>query len=258
MLEGGMYQGHDAYSVFVDLFDQYLHASDLNTVHGLDAYRHRDIIHGCNHFIDNILQHHSIDGVQIFEHDYRYYRRLGRTRPWAKPGSLIPGEPVLIAAPFPGALDLHWHWAAIIQECEIKNIDVHVDAAWLGSACDIDLDLSSPAIASVAFSLSKGLGLAWNRVGVRYSRQRRDSDSITIFNQHGMLSEAAVRIGIAAMQQIPVDYLWYTYDQCYQDLCRELLLRPTKIIHAAMSIDRSTLYSVADVLVKKTGTEVPV
>lgn len=258
VLRGGMYQGTDANATFVTLFDDYLHSSNLNTVQGLAQFEHRDIIHGCNHFIDNLLQQHGIDGLQIFEHDYRYYTRLGRQRPWAKPGYLVPGQPVLIAAPFPGALDLHWQWHDIIKECELKHIDIHVDAAWLGAARDIGLDLSSTAIASVAFSLSKGLGLAWNRIGVRYSRRRTNTDSITIFNQHDMISEAAVRIGIAAMQQIPVDYVWHTYEQPYHALCRELMLRPTKIIHAAMSIDRATLYSVADALVKKTGTEVPV
>jgi hypothetical protein len=73
-----------------------------------------------------------------------------------------------------------------------------------------------------------------------------------------MISEVAMRVGITAMQQIPVDYLWNTFGADYHDLCRELRLRPTKIIHAVMSLDRRTLYGVAETLVKKTGTEVPV
>jgi hypothetical protein len=120
------------------------------------------------------------------------------------------------------------------------------------------LNLSSPVIQSVAFSLSKGLGLAWNRIGVRYHRYPDPCDSITIFNQHSMISEVTMRVGIAAMQQIPVDYLWNTFGEDYHDWCRELRLRPTKIIHAAMSLDRRTLYSMAEILLKKTGTEVPV
>jgi hypothetical protein len=256
--QGHMYHGNDVPATFIATFHDYLLSSELNRVRGLELFGQRCVIQGCNHFIDNLLQRHGVDGLQIFEHDYRYYSRLSPGRTWAQVGALKPGVPVLIAAPFPGALDMHWQWPDIVAECEQKLIPIHIDAAWLGSARDIDLDLSSPVIQSVAFSLSKGLGLAWNRIGVRYHRYHDPCDSITIFNQHSMISEVAMRVGITAMQQIPVDYLWNTFGAAYHDLCRELRLRPTKIIHAVMSLDRRTLYGVAETLVKKTGTEVPV
>jgi hypothetical protein len=256
--QGHMYSGSDVAATFIDTFHEYLSSSQLNRVRGLELFEQRCVIQGCNHFIDNLLQQHGVDRLQIFEHDYRYYSRLSPGQAWARVGDLRPGVPVLIAAPFPGALDLHWQWSDIVAECEQKSIPIHIDAAWLGAARDIDLDLTSPAIHSVAFSLSKGLGLAWNRIGVRYHRYHDPCDSVTIFNQHNMISEVTMRIGIAAMQEIPVDYLWNTFGEAHHVLCRELWLRPTKIIHAVMSLDRNTLYGIADALVKKTGTEVPV
>lgn len=253
-----LYQEADVHTQFLEQFHKYLVSSTVNRIHGLDLFGQRCVIHGCNHFIDNLLQRHGVNGLQIFEHDYRYYNRLSPGRAWAQVGALKPGVPVLIAAPFPGALDMHWQWQDIVAECEHKLIPIHIDAAWLGSARDIDLDLSSPVIQSVAFSLSKGLGLAWNRIGVRYHRYHDPCDSITIFNQHNMINEMCMRVGIAAMRQIPVDYLWTQFGDRYYQLCRELRLRPTKIIHAAMSLDRRTLYGMAEILLKKTGTEVPV
>jgi hypothetical protein len=201
---------------------------------------------GCNHFIDNLIMKHGVTGLQIFEHDYKYYQRLCPGISFARVGELVPGRPVLIAAPIPGYLDLHPKWAEIVTECEIKNIPMHLDASWMGAATDINLDLGSTAIRSVCMSLSKGLGMHWNRVGLRWSRDQDETDSISIFNRFEMIPESLVRNGIVAMSQVEPDYLWNTYGDRHQEICRALKLRPSRIIHVARSLDRTQLYGLAN------------
>jgi hypothetical protein len=48
------------------------------------------------------------------------------------------------------------------------------------------------------------------------------------------------------LNTVPIDYLWNKYEKQYQQICRELFLRPSKIIHAAFSIDRKILYGLND------------
>jgi hypothetical protein len=241
-----LYQGTNLYSTFIKTSQEYFLSSKINSLSGLELMAATDIILGCHHFIDNLILKHGLDNLQIFEHDYKYYSRLNPTITYAKAGELVAGKPVIIAAPFPGALGLHSSWREILDECDHKKIPVHIDGAWLGSAKDIHLDLTRSCIQSIGISLSKGLGLSWNRVGVRWSKTQDPTDSITIMNKFNMLPEAVVRIGISALNTVPVDYLWNKYEKQYQQICRELFLRPTKIVHAAFSIDRKILYGLHD------------
>ena len=232
----------DLYEHFIYQAKCYFNSSKRNKLIGLEQLPYVDAIIGCTHFIDNLLLKYSISGLQIFEHDYTYYKRLDPQIKYAKVGQLIPEKPVLIAAPFPGYLDLHPQWNEILEESLNKKIDIHIDGCWLGSANEIEIDLSHPAVKSIGLSFSKSLGFHWNRIGLRFSKINDDTDSISIHNRFHMVPEYLMRNAIIAMQELPIDYLWNTYETVYADICKKLYLRPSKIIYAAHSIDRKHLY----------------
>lgn len=238
----GLYTGENPNELFKSTAHEYFSSSKRNTLHGLDLMPYTDIIMGCQHFIDNLIMKHGLGNLQILEHDYKYYSRLNPNIQYAVPGQLSLGVPLIIAAPFPGYLDLHSQWDQLINECNDKNIDVHIDGAWLSSASGISIDLTQPCIKSFGTSLSKGLGLSWNRIGLRWTKDQDVTDSITILNRFNMIPQMLCRTAIGAMTQIPVDYLWDTYEEKYFEICSDLKLRPSKIIHAAKSLDRSQLF----------------
>jgi hypothetical protein len=241
----------DPYSRFKTRAIQFFQSSARNSLSGLDEFASADITMGCNHFIDNLIMKQGLAGLQILEHDYSYYSRLNPGIIYCKSGYLVPKIPLLIAAPFPGYLDLHPNWEQLLDECFVKEIPVHIDACWLGSANDVHINLSNPCIKSIAVSLSKGVGMGWNRVGLRWSREEDPTDSITIYNQHDMIPESLVRNGLLAIDEFDIDYLWDTYGDKHRAICRELYLRPSKIIHACFSIDRSKLYGLRTLLEKE-------
>jgi hypothetical protein len=248
-----IYQGVNHREQFIHLAQEYFLSSKINTLFGLDTMGSTDIILGCHHFIDNLIMKHGIRGLQLLEHDYKYYPRLDPDITYSQIGALVPGKPLLIAAPFPGALDLHWQWSTLLNECDQKFIPVHLDGAWLGSAKNIHLDLTRPCIQSIGISLSKGLGLDWNRIGVRWSKTRDETDSVTIMNNFNMIPKLLMATGIAALETIPVDYLWSKYSDQYRDICQKLHLRPTNIIHAALSVDRKNLYGLRDCFISNSS-----
>lgn len=232
----------DIYDSYVDCAKLYFNSSNRNKLKGLEQLPYVDAIVGCTHFIDNLLLKYNIAGLQIFEHDYTYYKRLDPQIRYASLGQLIPEKPILIAAPFPGYLDLHPHWDEILEESLNKNIDIHIDGCWLGAANQIEIDLTHPSIKSIGLSFSKSLGLYWNRIGLRFSKIKDDTDSISIHNQFRMVPEYLMRNALVAMQELPIDYLWDTYETAHMSICRELYLRPSKIIYAAHSMDKTKLY----------------
>lgn len=233
---------------FINEADRYFQATHLNTIAGLDAFPVREAIIGCNHAIDSLIMQHGIDGLQIFEHDYKYYQRLDPVISYAKPGQLVSRKPILMAMPSPGYLGLHPNQIEILDEALEKNCEVHMDCAWLGAARGITFDFSHPAITSVFMSLSKGMDLWWNRIGVRYTKIQDDTNPITIYNKHGMIPSGLLKTGLRYIRCVQPDHVWIHFNDRYMAMCKHLYLRPTAMIHVAQSLDRKQMFGVKKLL----------
>jgi hypothetical protein len=226
--------------VFIDTTDQiyvdfkkemtaWLLTSKLNKITGLDNFNRVAVINGCTQFIDNVYMQGA---VQTVTNDYRYHQRL-KLGVIKDVGRLIPETPLIIAMPFPSIGDVHTNMKEILDEAQDKGISVHVDGAWLSCCREIDFDLSHPAIKSVGISLSKGLGLGWNRIGLRWTKSK-DFDAITIMNDFNMNLKAPAMIGLYFLRNLSPDYLWNTHRERYQKICADFGLTPTKSIHLAL------------------------
>jgi hypothetical protein len=148
-------------------------------------------------------------------------------------GSLIPDIPLIIAMPFPSIGAPHQDMEEILNECLVKKIKVHIDGAWTTCCRDIVFDYGHPAISSVGISLSKGLGLGWNRVGLRWTKDTK-ADSITIMNDFNMNNRALAMIGLHFIRNLQSDYLWNTHGRDYYKVCYDFNLMPTNSIYLAL------------------------
>ena len=200
-----------------------------NAVTGLDTFNRVDIINGCTQFIDNLYMQGP---VQVLRSDYRYHERLGLA--YVKDvGSLIPDIPLIIAMPFPSIGAPHQDMEEILNECLAKKIAVHIDGAWISCCRNITFDLGHDAIRSIGFSLSKGLGLGWNRIGLRWTKDAK-ADSIIIMNDFHMNLRVPAMIGLHFVRNLEADYLWTTHQHRYEKICKDFNLVPTNAIHLAL------------------------
>lgn len=216
------------YDNFKSEFNQYIAGSSLNNLKGLEKFLRVDVINGCTQFIDTIYMGGR---PQTLSGDYRYHARLGNQ--WSYPKILKESVPLIIALPFPSIGDIHEEMEEILDEAFEKNISVHIDGAWVTCSRDIDFDFSHPAIKSVGISLSKGLGLGWNRVGLRWTRET-NVDAVTIQNDFNMNLRAPVMIGLHFIRNLPIDYLWHTHGERYYKVCKDFNLTPTRSIYLAL------------------------
>jgi hypothetical protein len=216
------------YADFKKEMYQWLMKSQTNTITGLNKFERVDIVNGCTQFID---AQYMQGQPQVISGDYRYHDRLGNVG--TVPGSLEQGVPLVIAMPFPSMGAVHNQMEAILDEAQDKGISVHVDGAWLTCCRGINFDLSHPSIKSVAISLSKGLGLGWNRIGLRWTRQI-DPDSVTIMNDFNMNLRAPAMIGLHFIRNLSPDYLWNTHGDNYYKVCHDFVLSPTRSIYLAL------------------------
>jgi hypothetical protein len=218
----------NVYTNFKKEMTAWLLQSQLNTITGLDSFNRVDIVNGCTQFIDTVYMNGP---VQVLAGDYRYHARLGNW--YTYPGFLNEEKQLIIAWPFPSTGDTHAAMNDILNEAENKGISVHIDGAWFTCCRGIDFDLSHPSIKSVAISLSKGLGLGWNRVGLRWTKNS-NADAVTIMNDFNMNLRAPAMIGLHFLRNLQPDYLWNTYGDIYYTICKDFNLTPTKSIYLAL------------------------
>lgn len=219
----------NVYTDFKEKCEEWVVSSKLNNLTGLNSFLRKDIIIGCTQFIDS---QYMLGPVQVLRGDYRYHERLGLA--YVKDvGSLIPDIPLIIAMPFPSIGAPHQDMEEILHECKLKNIEVHIDGAWISCCRDIDFDFNNEVIRSVGISLSKGCGLGWNRIGLRWTRQTKP-DSVTIMNDFHMNNRALAIVGLYFLNNLPPDYQWNQHGANYYKICRDFDLKPTNSIYLAL------------------------
>lgn len=227
------------YSDFIPLADEWFKSTKINDIQGWENFSCVDVIMGCTHFIESFVLRYGWDGMQILTDEYSYYTLVGG-KYGTELGQLRPNTPLIISLPNWRYADLRPEWPELLKECESKNIDIHIDFAWITTSRDIQIDVSHPCIKSFAMSMSK-YGLEWNRIGLRWSRQRH-ADAITMFNHYyGSVNTAQTSCGAFMINNIPRDYVWNTYGDDHFKLCQQLDLIPTKLLHVAHSKEHQPL-----------------
>ena len=237
---------------YLAVAQEWFQSTTLNNIQGWKAFPCVDAIMGCTHFIESLLLKHAFR-VQVLPYEYAYYGLMGLHE--TQIGSLAAGVPLIVSLPNWYECDLRQDWHVVLKECEEKSIDIHIDMAWITTAKDICIDLNHPNIKSFAMSISKYC-LAWNRIGIRWSRQRT-MDSITMFNkwQPGV-NTGLMSCGIFMMHNIPRDYGWLTYGDLALEICTQLGLCDTKIIHVARDLSDRSLWGIGKILGQQTPLSV--
>lgn len=228
---------------FINFANEWFLSTKINNIEGIELFPHKDIIIGCTQFIESLCLKHSWN-IQVLPEEYAYYTVMGKQS--TQPTELKPNVPLIVSIP-------NWkhghrpNWEEILKECEEKNIDIHVDGAWLTVAKNINLNLDHPNIKSFGMSISKYIG-SWNRIGIRWCKQRT-LDTITMFNIQGKYNDALTACGYFIMNNLERDYGWNTYGEKYNKICREHLLDSSNFFYVAKK--NNVPVSVSDLLLSK-------
>jgi hypothetical protein len=230
---------------YVNKATEWFRSTKLNQLDGWDEFPCVDATMGCTHFIEAFVLKHGWEGFQILNHEYAYYGLMGKHG--VDPEQLESGKPLIVSLPNWKTGDFPLEWDDMLQICEQRDIDIHIDFAWITTARNINMDLAHPNIKSFAMSMSK-YALQWNRVGIRWSRQRT-MDSISIFNRYyGDVNTALASCGDFMIENIPRDYGWLTYEEKYNDICSQWNLVPTKLVQVVKKHNEELPYGIASLL----------
>jgi len=229
---------HDA---FINKASEWFRSTKINSLSGVDKFPCVDIIMGCTHYIESLVSKHSWN-IQILPKDYAYYRVMGKQT--TNPGDLKSNIPLIVSLP-------NWYygdrpdWESVLKECEEKNIDIHVDCAWITVANDFNFNFDHPNIKSFAMSMSK-YDMTWNRIGLRWSRQRT-MDSCTVISAQRKYNELTTACGSFIMDNIERDYGWNKYGELNKKICEQLDVSQTKFVYVVKD-KNNDCYSIGKIL----------
>lgn len=228
---------------FVDKASAWFQSTKLNDLQGWSEFKCVDVIMGCTHYIESMASKNRWN-IQILPKEYAYYTLMGKQS--TAPGQLQEGIPLIVSLPN------YYHgtrpeWQEVLRECEHKHIDIHIDCAWITAAKGLEFDFDHPNIKSFAMSMSK-YNFTWNRIGLRWSRQRT-MDSCTLISKQRKYNELTTACGAFMMDHIERDYGWKKYGVAVEKICKKLNLKPTMFFYVVKD-KNNKLYSLGNILGK--------
>lgn len=131
----------------------------------------------------------------------------------------------------------------IIDYCQDNNIPLFIDVAYCGLTNPGHIKIKNTENTFFAFSFSKTLGLAFNRIGLLYTGKQLAS--LSILNKIGYVNLSAVCAVTRLIEKIPCDYIYKTYKNQYKKICKEKNLTPVKCILFALT-DNEEKYGLAE------------
>ena len=233
---------------FLNTAVEWFKSTKNNNLIGWDNFEFVDATTGNTSYIESFYVKYGIDKFQILSpYEYAYYSLLGHQGVTVE--NLRENVPLVISIPNWYYGGIRPEWNDILKICEQKNIDIHLDMAWITLSKDIEIDFSHPCIKSFAMGTSK-FTQPWLRAGVRFTKQRT-IDNITILNHfYSDNNSALFSAGVYAMENIPRDYSWQTYGNRYNHICTELGVLPTNLINVVYDPEVGHPRGIAEMLTK--------
>lgn len=218
---------------YIETIRSWIESSKLNSVRGLERFGRADLINGTTQTFDDAYFRHRNRRLRFFRGEYAYHRRVFQNWKFLEEESLHENDFVIVSFPFCSTGNKHPEYDNILKEAERLSVPVIVDCAYFGTCLEMELDFQSPAIESVSFSLTKGLGLGDIRSGVRFSNLK-EASPIQQHNDFHHTVLAAARIGIYMMEKFSPDHIPSKYRAAQESVCRDLNVQPTRCMHLAL------------------------
>lgn len=233
----GYFECQDEY---ISTIQKWIHSTTLNTIAGLDRFEFKDLIIGTTQTFDEAYYEYAAKRLRVFRGEYAYHKRAFSDVTFLdnEQGEYIglqSNEWCIISIPFCGNGATHKHMNRMLDDALNKNVPVIIDCAWFGTCRDVDFDFTHPAITSVSFSLSKGIGLGNMRSGIRYSNNKNRNLPIAQQNLYNHLVLISAQIGIHQMNVFSPDFIANKYYDAYNKICERFGLLPTNCLHVVIA-----------------------
>jgi hypothetical protein len=212
---------HSHLDYFKQDFAPWLQEHSSNRISGLEQYQ-PNFSAGTTQAFDSFYFRHRTRRFRCFVGEYFYHLKtwLSNDVAWSfitDHDPLVVGDALVISAPFCDTGGMHPDFDAVIAHCNHVGIPVLVDACYYVISGGVELDVSAECIDTVAFSLSKAFPVANLRIGMRYTRNTFDGQSLhDAINYNNTLS---AQIGSLLIRNHGSDYIYNHYREQQLEFC---------------------------------------
>ena len=201
---------------------------------GIDMFKEKYITNGNTDALNMVMLNRKYKKIFTLPNEYMYYTHmassLGIKQQYFTPEcfELIDREGIVclsVPAAYDGEIEERQQ---IIDYCQANDIPIFIDVAYCGITQPGKINIRPTNNTFFAFSFSKTMGLAFNRVGLLYANESVASASI--MNKIGYVNLSGAQAALHLMRKFPCDYIYQTYKDQYEALCVEHGILPTKCI----------------------------
>jgi hypothetical protein len=201
---------------------------------GLDGFKYKYIANGNSDAVNMVLLQHNYDKIFYLENEYSYYSHICNSLKLRSEvfneisiDKITINDLVLISLPSSYDGDSEGK-IKIINELQKRNCKVFVDVAYCGLTKPFNFHFQSTKNTYFAFTFSKTLSLAYNRIAVIFSDT--EIPGLAVMNKIGYLNLSGANAALTLMNNFKPDYVYETYKDQYSTICSRLNLTETKCI----------------------------
>jgi hypothetical protein len=219
---------------FVIKYRNWISATKLNTVTGLDKFPVSAVAQGTTEAFDKFYLKNSARRLRYFKGEYMYHQVAGRQY-FRTPSTFIEDEEldsndvVVVSLPFSDTGNEHPQMKAMLAECTRLGIPVLMDCAYFGICSGIAFDLDHDCITDVTFSLSKTFPVPHLRIGMRLTRTD-DDDALLVTNKTQYVNRLSVAVGLELIQMWNADTIPSLYADTQKEFCKALEVEPSNCV----------------------------
>ena len=217
---------------FVEQYVQWIKASKLNTLNGIDAFPIAAFSNGTTEAFDKFYLKNNQRRFRCFRGEYMYHAGTWKNyHQWSymDQDDLRENDALVLSLPFSDSGNIHPATEQTLDRCFELGIPVLIDCAFFGLCAKINFNLDHLAITDLTFSLSKAFPVANLRIGMRLTRVD-DDDSLLIYNKTNYVNRLGASVGLKVLNSMTADTNWTRWHTVQEQFCQELNVKPSKTV----------------------------
>ena len=220
---------------FKTLYKAHISAYKHTQLVGLDKYTNSYVVDGVTGAFMDWYSIYGIDNIYVLKGEYPFHQRNGCTQ--VNSVYNVPENKVLILSlPFSATGNVHNDYNKIMQVCELKNITVLLDCAYLNISALGDIDINYECVQAVSTSLSKVYATGMNKIGLLFYKNSIQSPVVQLdewhyLNHHSMVMHSEL------LKAFNVNYVFDKYVSRHSEVCTQLGLQKSNTLLFGVSND---------------------
>ena len=202
----------------------------------LSLFKHSCYSQGTQESFLNFYMMNSGKRFRVFKGEYWWHMdiwtKLNYNWAYIEDDVVRPGDVCIVSCPFALMGKKHPLLDELVKDCDRHGVEILLDFIYLPNSINqtVNIDLSTPCINQITFSLSKTFPVQCAKVAIRFSKNKID-DPMQMSNDENIGNRLAAGLGFEIMGVHDLNHMTKKYEQPQKRWCNMLGLQATDVVH---------------------------